>query len=207
MQHNYKRTTYISVAVAVVSLLVTIGVMAGSVDSPGGPTDAGSQMYTLEQIYDLLTTGTRTDKMTTFSEPSSAPGTGTMHTLDEIMTAAQDNRCHCECAGCTLNGTRWCDNGDGTVTDLLGHDGVGQCLVWAKDASWGGTKPWRNSSTDCSHPNYTCSDDAHKLASAYGLETENWRLPTLAELHALTHGTELTLCGYKRKAGQNGKMM
>ena len=52
------------------------------------------------------------------------------------VTAAQDKvvviplfdddaRC-CECLG-TLNGTRWCDNEDGTVTDLS------TCLVWLKN--------------------------------------------------------------------------
>ena len=58
----------------------------------------------------------------------------------------------CDCADGTLTGTRWCDNGT-TVTDLLGGPAdaadptiVGQCLEWAKNASWGGTKPWRNSS-------------------------------------------------------------
>ena len=93
----------------------------------------------------------------------------------------------CDCAGGTLNGTRWCDNGT-TVTDLLGGPAdaadptiVGQCLEWAKNASWGGLKPWRVTSD---------YDDAHARASAYGGETDNWRLPTRAELYALTHGTE-----------------
>lgn len=39
----------------------------------------------------------------------------------------------------TINGTRWCDNGNGTVTDLTTG------MVWLKDAFWGGLIPfWAN---------------------------------------------------------------
>ena len=41
----------------------------------------------------------------------------------------------CTCTG-TMFGKRWCDNGDGTVTDLT------TCLVWLKKADWGGQKVW-----------------------------------------------------------------
>lgn len=41
------------------------------------------------------------------------------------------------CSG-TLVGTRWCDNGDQTVTDMTTG------LVWLKHADWGGTMPWRS---------------------------------------------------------------
>ena len=96
---------------------------------------------------------------------------------------------------CTATETRWCDNGDGTVTDLT------TCLVWLKDASWGGEKPWG----DCTEP----IDDAHTRAgllkaadytwlddgSVYG----DWRLPTLEELKALTTGTEPVSSGDMRK--------
>ncbi len=87
MKINYKRTTYILTFAFVLSLVVTVMVLAGSTDSPGSPTDAGSQMYTLEQIYQRLTNGTAATKMTTFTEPSSGPGS-TMNTLDEIMGKA-----------------------------------------------------------------------------------------------------------------------
>ena len=56
----------------------------------------------------------------------------------------------CTCKG-TLNGTRWCDNGDGTVTDMT------TCLVWLKYADWGGVKQW----VDCSD-----YDDAHTQAAS-----------------------------------------
>ena len=45
-------------------------------------------MYTLEQIYTRLSGGGNATKMTAFTEPSSGPGTGTMHTLDELYALA-----------------------------------------------------------------------------------------------------------------------
>lgn len=81
-----------SVLIALVLLMVGIGVgrlLAGSPDSPGAPNAAAAQMYTLEQIYQRLTTGNYFTKQSAFTEPSTAPGTGTMHTLDQIMAVAQ----------------------------------------------------------------------------------------------------------------------
>ncbi len=70
-------------------LLSTAVVLAGSLNPSVGPGDAASQMYTLEQIYQRLTTGNYFAKQNAFTEPGSGPGTPTMHTLDEIMAAAQ----------------------------------------------------------------------------------------------------------------------
>ncbi len=108
----------------------------------------------------------------TFSNSSSTGLTGELHG-------------GCTCTG-TMNGTRWCDNGDGTVTDMT------TCLVWLKDADWGGEKKWE----DC-----TSHDDAHTRAGLLyagatgaglsdGSEMGDWRLPTKSELYGLTHGTE-----------------
>ena len=76
------------IGVVIGVLLSTAVVLAGSLNPSVGPAEPGAQMYTLEQIYQRLTGGGNAAKMTAFSEPSSGPGTSTMHTLDEIMAAA-----------------------------------------------------------------------------------------------------------------------
>jgi len=108
----------------------------------------------------------------------------------------------CICKG-TLVGTRWCDNEDGTVTDMT------TCLVWLKKADWGGTKPWRNDSTDCSDPSYTCYDDAHTRAGLLAAGSDgadlsdassvgDWRLPTAIELEKLASDPEAVRSGNMR---------
>ena len=69
----------VSIAVAITAVVV---VSAGDPDSPPGPPETTSS-YTLEHIYDRLDTGVASIPIT-FTEPSSGPPTGTMHTLDEI---------------------------------------------------------------------------------------------------------------------------
>jgi len=191
-------------------------VLAGSLEPSGGPTAAGSQMYTLEQIYDRLNTGAAATKNPTFTDPSSGPTVGTMHTLDEIMGKAPVANANgasvgdvvagktfwglrsgewgprtgtgVSCAGVFSPLGRWCDNLDGTVTDATTR------LVWLKNASWGGLKPWRVNVVNS-------YDDAHTRAGILsasdltsglvdGSVVGDWRLPTLTELVTLTTGVE-----------------
>ncbi|MCX6356143.1 MAG: fibrinogen-like YCDxxxxGGGW domain-containing protein [Candidatus Aureabacteria bacterium] len=56
--------------------------IAGSLDSPGAPS-AGSGMYTLQNLYDFLTSGTALTVQTSFQEPTSGPGS-TMKSTKEI---------------------------------------------------------------------------------------------------------------------------
>jgi len=211
-------------------VLQTMGVL----DPPASPGATSS--YTLEDIYNRLNSGA-TGGQSTFAEPTAGPGTGTMHTLDDIMSIAPvrddasgattadvaadktfwgldaaagdwgwQTGTSATCANCTGTlsaGGRWCNNGDGTVTDMTTG------LVWLEKADWGWQKPWRNPSTDCSYPLYTCYDDAHTRAgilcdgaTGAGLGDSSvlgdWRLPTLEELKALTTGTEPVSSGNMR---------
>jgi len=63
---------------------VYLFVHAGNIDSPALPSNDSGRMYTLEQIYQQIYTGTAATKQSGgFTEPGSAPGS-TMHTLDNI---------------------------------------------------------------------------------------------------------------------------
>jgi len=103
----------------------------------------------------------------------------------------------CTCTG-TLHGTRWCDNGDGTVTDLT------TCLVWLKDASWGGQYAfWVDKSvgTDVRHRAaqlWDGSDDEGTANLSDGSVEGDWRLPTKTELSGLAIGTEAVSSGSMR---------
>ncbi len=54
---NQNRWTGIVVGVVMGVLFSAVVVLAGDLEPSGGPTAAGSQMYTLEQIYDRLNAG------------------------------------------------------------------------------------------------------------------------------------------------------
>jgi hypothetical protein len=214
MKINYKITTVILLAV-VAALVVTVGVLAGSLDSPSAPTDSASQMYTLEQIYDRLTTGAAATKMTAFTEPGSGPGS-TMHTLDDVWEATKSAHtrvpktgqtdCYGPCAGSGQDGeyqlgvspaqeptadsvtgaytvygwggTRFTDNGDGTVSDNLTG------LIWLKNADCWDVQTWANALSN-----------ANGLASGScgltdGSSAGSWRLPNINELHSLIDLTQ-----------------
>ena len=83
-----------------------------------------------------------------------------------------------------MNGTRWCDNGDGTVTDMLGWGTTGKCLVWLKNAGCMGSMLWIDShepANDLKSGNCGLSD---------GSQLGVWRMPTISEIRALANGTE-----------------
>jgi hypothetical protein len=100
------------------------------------------------------------------------------------------------CTG-TMNGTRWCDNGNGTVRDMTTG------LIWLKDASWGETYPWFSCSTSTVFYRVSTLANGAVLSGTPSTLTDgsaagDWRMPTKAELVALTSGTEAVLSGTPR---------
>ena len=87
------RVKSITAVVALVALVALVFLaLTASAGNPAGPsTPPGSTYsYTLEDIYNRLNDGTA-GSQSTFTEPSSGPGEGTMHTLNEIMALAAAN--------------------------------------------------------------------------------------------------------------------
>ena len=86
--HRIRKVTIPLPLVIIIALFSTaLGVYAatGTTDSPAAPEVTNS--HTLEDIWNRLNDGTA-GSQSTFTEPSVAPGTGTMHTLDQIMGLA-----------------------------------------------------------------------------------------------------------------------
>jgi hypothetical protein len=188
MCNKYILIGLVGIVVGVLLSSVAV-VLAGQIDSPAGPTEADGQMYTLQQIYDRLNNGTAATKMTSFTEPSSGPGS-TMHTLNEIY-ALIGLRAQVPKTGQTTSyatgddgdlekGVSWpnprfTDNGNGTVTDNLTG------LIWLKDANCYDTRSWANALSDANTlANGTCS-------LSDGSSAGDWRLPNVRELQSLVH--------------------
>ncbi len=86
-------------------------------------------------------------------------------------------------AGCwgILVGTRWCDHGDGTVTDLTTG------YVWLKNANCFGLKDWWAAISAAD----TLNSGECDLAD--GSLEGDWHLPTIDELESLVQGDERIL--------------
>ena len=149
MQFNYKRTTIVLAVALILSLLVTFSVLAGNIDSPSAPTDPASQMYTLENIYDRLSSNGNSVKATTFTEPLATPYS-TMHTLDDIYALSYPARVQ-------ATGQTECYDTAGAVISCTG---TGQDGELQKGVTW--TEPRftingdNNSNGDCIDAGDTC---------------------------------------------------
>ncbi|MBC8180008.1 hypothetical protein H8E88_02680 [candidate division KSB1 bacterium] len=130
------------ILIAVIAIFVT-GLFAGRImktmgttDSPAGPGATSS--YNLENIYQRLDNGAA-GAQTTFTEPTVPPGTGTMHTLNEIMDKAP-NRDDTNGATTTqvlagqtfwgLTASQWA-----TQTGTMPNNGAGSTIVPTLNAS------------------------------------------------------------------------
>ena len=80
-----RKLIVVIVGLLTVNLFLVWRVFAGNPDSPAAPN--ATYGYTLEDLFNRLMAGT-TGSQSTFTEPAVAPGTGSMHTIDEIMGIA-----------------------------------------------------------------------------------------------------------------------
>ena len=272
-----QRIERIIIVVLFVALLWVWKANAGDPAGPGTAPDS-TNWYTIDAIYERLNAGTD-GSQSAFSDPTSAPGTATMKTLNDVMdkapakddtngattadvvsgktfwglnassgqwgqqtgtanegsnvtgtdgnlsmtipdgfysdsktATAQDSdltrdniKKDVEIFGvtgtfeggptCSLNGTRWCDNEDGTVTDMTTG------LIWLKKADWGGIRPLYASdvSTENAYDRASllkAGADGAELAD--GSVEGDWRLPTKSELQGLTTGDEAVSSGNMR---------
>ncbi len=194
MRNKYMLIAIVGIAAGVL-LASAVFVLAGSTDSPSGPTDSASQMYTLQQVYDRINDGTAAISMT-FTEPDSGPPTGTMKTLNQIYDLASERSRPAKTGqtasyatgddgdlekGVTWPNPRFTDNSDGTVTDNLTG------LIWLKDADCLGTKEWEDTG-----PTYPALEAANTLNSGEcgltdGSVEGDWRLPNVREMQSLVH--------------------
>ncbi|MBF0523951.1 MAG: DUF1566 domain-containing protein [Deltaproteobacteria bacterium] len=89
------------------------------------------------------------------------------------------------CKGSLSSQGRWCNNHDGTVTDMTTG------LVWLFDASWGGMYPmWRESAQDTAYDRATLVGPGNPASLTDGSVRGDWSLPTINQLKSLVTGTE-----------------
>jgi hypothetical protein len=133
------RTYIVVVAVVVVSVATAIGVRAGN---PGGPGTAPSatHSYTLDDIYARLANGTA-GSQTTFTEPAVGPGTGVMHTLNEIMATAPS-----------------ADDTNGAITSEV----LSGRTFWGLNVASGQWGPQTGSAVASVNPTPPCWDDTNR---------------------------------------------
>ncbi|MEO5332349.1 MAG: DUF1566 domain-containing protein [Magnetococcus sp. YQC-5] len=96
--------------------------LAGPQPAPVAPTDPGSAMYTLEDLYNRLNSGTDGVKRTgPFTEPAGTPG-ATTHNLNDIMSKAPlpDNAHGATAADVLCGGSFWSLRTDGTWGQQIG---------------------------------------------------------------------------------------
>ncbi|MBF0496685.1 MAG: DUF1566 domain-containing protein [Deltaproteobacteria bacterium] len=81
---------------------------------------------------------------------------------------------------------RWCDNGNGTVTDMTTG------LVWLKDAGWGGQYPlWIDKADGVDAISRVAQvKDGNPATLSDGSLEGDWTMPTLKQLNIIATGTE-----------------
>ncbi len=181
-------------------LLSTTVALAGNLNPNKGPNNPNSQMYTLEQIFTRLSGGGDAVKMTAFTEPNTGPGTGTMHTLDDIYALAlpaqvpktgQTTSYRTGDDGDLQRGVPWPTarfvTGAGVVTDTLTG------LIWLENANCAiSDRNWATALSDVASLNSTGNMNGNVCGdtSNGGSHQTDWRLPNVREIQSvIDYGT------------------
>ncbi len=187
------RSKHILILLSVIAALAAVAVVvsAGNPNIPPGLPERTSS-YTLEHIYDHLSTGAAGAQIT-FTEPIRRPAVGTMRTLDEIYDLA-GKRAFVSRTGQVFSDTvgddgdlewgvawplvRFTDNDDGTVTDNLTG------LIWLKNANCANaTRNWSTALFDIKQLNTNGQMNGNNCGDVN--YQKDWRLPNVRELQSL----------------------
>jgi len=187
----------------------------GSLNAPAAPTEPGSAMFTLEDIYNRLNDGTTGAKRTgSFVEPGAGPADNLGKTLDDVMGIApeKDDTDGAATTDVLKDKTFWglksgewglqtgtatipsCTPNPNATTRFTDSGGTVTdaytCLMWLKDAKCVGKQKWTD--VDTSAKVVTLINNADPECTNYTDDTyTDWRLPSLSELiELLTSGAE-----------------
>ena len=117
--------------VAMLLTAITVLAAAGTTDAPAAPGSTSS--YTLEDIYQRLANGIA-GAQSAFTEPSVAPGTGTMHDVNALMAAApalDDTNGAAAADVLSGDGSSWRLYADLPTAGLLSLSVVNASDIWA----------------------------------------------------------------------------
>ncbi|MBF0526242.1 MAG: DUF1566 domain-containing protein [Deltaproteobacteria bacterium] len=89
------------------------------------------------------------------------------------------------CKGSLSPQGRWCNNHNGTVTDMSNG------LIWLSDAAWGGMYPlWSEELKDTAFDRVSQVKNGNPVSLTDGSDIGDWGLPTSKQLKSLVTGTE-----------------
>ncbi len=211
MYVNFKiRVSHLIVGVVLLSSMLWAGiVLAGEPDSSGEPNATSS--YSLADLYQRLNVGT-VGTSSFFTEPTSAPGTDTMHTINEIMAKApaldntngatpthvlagqtfwgltsgewglQTGMLTSADPPCWDNTDRYVDCGNGTVHDQVTN------LIWLKNANCFGQLYYAAAN------NAAAGLENGECSLTDGSSPGDWRLPTKSEWEATIAHADVLNC-------------
>jgi hypothetical protein len=165
----------------------TAGSPSTFTEPPTGPI-AGSG-HTLDAVMAEAPAPDNTDGATKAEVASGKTFWGLNVTAGEwgLQTGERYGGCTCTGIITPTGGTRWCDNLDGTVTDLT------TCLVWLKKADWGGKYPFWADTAEKRNAHDRAALLGAGVAGADlsdGSDLGEWRLPTPYEFYGLISGAE-----------------